>query len=91
MDNQRLAAFARLIVPFYALVNAFLLSVGYNPMPFSDEEVTAAVNAVIGAVGTLYVWFKNNNVTKEAQEAQLLYDQVKRVKEEVTVAKEEVK
>lgn len=94
MDNQRLAAFARLIVPFYALVNAFLLSVGYNLMPFSNEEVTAAVNAVIGAVGTLYVWFKNNNVTKEAQEAQeaqLLYDQVKRVKEEVTVAKEEEK
>ena len=91
MDNQRLAAFARLIVPFYALVNAFLLSVGYNPMPFSDEEVTAAVNVVIGAVGTLYVWFKNNNVTKEAQEAQLLYDQVKRVKEEITVAKEEDK
>ena len=91
MDNQRIAAFARLVVPFYALVNAFLLSLGYNPMPFSDEEVTAAVNTVIGAVGTLYVWFKNNNVTKEAQEAQLLYDQVKRVKQEVTVAKEEEK
>ena len=91
MDNQRIAAFARLIVPFYALVNAFLLSVGYNPMPFSDEEVTAAVNTVIGAIGMLHIWWKNNNVTKEAQEAQLLYDQVKRVKEEVTVAKEEDK
>lgn len=91
MDNQRIAAFARLAVPFYALVNAFLLSMGYNPMPFSDEEVTAAVNTVIGAVGTLYVWWKNSNVTKEAQEAQLLYDQVKRVKQEVTVAKEEDK
>lgn len=91
MDNQRLAAFARLIVPFYALVNAFLLSLGYNPMPFSDEEVTAAVNTVIGAVGTLYVWWKNNNVTKEAQEAQLLYDQVKRVKREVIATKEEDK
>lgn len=89
MDNQRLAAFARLIVPFYALVNAFLLSVGYNPMPFSDEEVTAAVNTVIGAVGTLYVWWKNSNVTREAQEAQLIFDQVKRVKKEVTVTKEE--
>lgn len=88
MDNQRLAAFARLIVPFYALVNAFLLSVGYNPMPFSDEEVTAAVNTLIGAVGTLYVWWKNSNVTKEAQEAQLLYDQVKRVKQEVIATKE---
>lgn len=88
MDNQRLAAFARLLVPFYALVNAFLLSLGYNPLPFSDEEVTAAVNTVIGAVGTLYVWWKNSNVTKEAQEAQLLYDQVKRVKQEITVAKE---
>ena len=53
MDNQRIAAFARLIVPFYALVNSFLLSVGYNPMPFSDEEVTAAVNTVIGAVDTV--------------------------------------
>ena len=91
MDNQRIAAFARLIVPFYALVNSFLLSVGYNPMPFSDEEVTAAVNTVIGAVGTLYVWWKNNNITREAQEAQMLHDQVKRVKEEITVAKEEDK
>lgn len=91
MDNQRIAAFARLVVPFYALVNAFLLSMGYNPMPFSDEEVTAAVNTVIGAVGTLYVWWKNNNVTQAAQEAQLLQDQVKRVRAEVIATKEEDK
>ena len=91
MDNQRIVAFARLVVPFYALVNAFLLSLGYNPMPFSDEEVTAAVNTVIGAIGTLHVWWKNSNVTREAQEAQLIYDQVKRVKQEVTVTKEEDK
>lgn len=91
MDNQRIAAFARLVVPFYALVNAFLLSMGYNPMPFSDEEVTAAVNTVIGAVGTLYVWYKNNNITREAQEAQMLHDQVKRVKQEVIATKEEDK
>lgn len=91
MDNQRIAAFARLVVPFYALVNAFLLSMGYNPMPFSDEDVTAALNTAIGAVGTLYVWWKNNNVTREAQEAQLIHDQVKRVKQEVTVTKEEDK
>lgn len=89
MDKQRIAAFARLVVPFYALVNAFLLSMGYNPMPFSDEDVTAALNTVIGAAGTLYVWWKNSNVTREAQEAQLIYDQVKRVKQEVTVTKED--
>lgn len=91
MDNQRIAAFARLVVPFYALVNAFLLSMGYNPMPFSDEDVTAALNTVIGAVGTLYVWWKNNNVTQAAQEAQLLQDQVKRVRAEVIATKEEDK
>lgn len=91
MDNQRLAAFARLLVPFYALVNAFLLSLGYNPLPFSDEEVTAGVNTVIGAVGTLYVWYKNNNVTRSAQEAQLIHDQVKRVQREVIATKEEDK
>ena len=89
MDNQRIAAFARLVVPFYALVNAFLLSMGYNPMPFSDEDVTVALNTAIGAVGTLHVWWKNSNVTREAQEAQLIYDQVKRVKQEVTVTKED--
>lgn len=33
MDNQPIATFVRLIIPFYALVNAFLLSMGYNPMP----------------------------------------------------------
>lgn len=91
MDNQRLAAFARLIVPFYALVNAFLLALGYNPLPFSEEKVTAAVNTVIGAIGTLYVWWKNNNITREAQEAQMLHDQVKRVQREVIATKEEDK
>lgn len=75
--NPRLAAFARLIVPFYALINAFLLSMGYNPMPFNEEEVTGAVNAVIGVVGTFYVWWKNANVTKEAQAAQAYLDEMK--------------
>ncbi|MCT4787665.1 MULTISPECIES: phage holin [Exiguobacterium] len=46
------------------------LSLGYNPMPFSEEQVTVGVNAVIGVAGTVYIWWENAPMTKETQEAQ---------------------
>lgn len=77
MDTQKLAAFARLIVPLYTFVNATLLASGINPLPFAEEEVAMAVNAVLGFVSTTYAWYKNANVTKEAQVAQLYLDELK--------------
>lgn len=80
MANQKTTALLRLVVPFYALVNATMLSLGYNPMPFSEEQVTVGVNAVIGVAGTIYVWWKNAPMTKEAQEAQVYLEELKKRK-----------
>lgn len=71
-------AIVRLIAPFYGMLNLILVSYGLNPMPFTEEEITIAVSAVITFVGTLYVWWKNNNITKEAQEAQRILDEKKK-------------
>ena len=80
MDNQKVAALVRLAVPLYALVNATLLALGINPLPFSEEEVSTAVTALIGFVGTVYAWWKNTPMTKEAQQAQEVLDELKRKK-----------
>lgn len=78
MDNRKPAAFARLAVPLYTLVNATLLASGVNPLPFAEEDVSMAVNAVLGFVSTTYAWYKNAPITPEAEKAQ---DYLERLKE----------
>ncbi len=62
-------AIVRLIVLIIAMVNQTLILAGYNPLPFSDEQVFEAVSTVATVLIALWAWWKNNNVTKEAQQA----------------------
>lgn len=62
-------AIVRLIVLIIALVNQTLTLAGYNPMPFSDEQIFEAVSNVATVAIALWAWWKNNSVTKEAQKA----------------------
>lgn len=70
-------AIVRLIAPFYGMLNLILVAYGLNPMPFTEEEVTIAVSSVITFAGTLYVWWKNAAITKEAQQAQFFLEELK--------------
>ncbi len=62
-------AIVRLVVLIIALVNQTLTLAGYNPLPFSEEDIYEGVSAVSTVVIALWAWWKNNSVTKEAQEA----------------------
>lgn len=79
--NDKKVAFIRLSVLVILVINQFLASVlGWNPLPFSEEEIYAGVSATFVAAQSIYVWYRNNNVTKEAEEAQEVLDELKEKK-----------
>ncbi|MFX4306574.1 holin [Exiguobacterium sp. A1_3_1] len=45
------------------MVNALLLSLGYSPIPFTPEKVGAFITGLIGVIGLIVAWWKNNNIT----------------------------
>lgn len=63
-------AITRLVIAVILLVNAVLTAKGYNPIPFNENAVTEAITQLFAAAGVVWVWWKNNNVTHEAREAQ---------------------
>lgn len=68
------AAIVRLAVLFVLFANQALMMFGWNPLPFSEEEIYAFFSTLATAAQMVYVWYRNNNVTKEAEEAQRVLD-----------------
>jgi len=62
-------ALARLIVLVVLLINQSLTMLGWNPLPFSEEQIYEGISSVATVAVGLWAWWKNNSVTKEAQEA----------------------
>lgn len=75
--NEKTVAFIRLAIPLYAFLNATLLAMGYDPLPFESEKVDAALTGAIGVFGLVAAWWKNNNITPEAQGMQKALDDKK--------------
>lgn len=59
----------RTVVLVYALINNVLVMSGINALPFESEQVEIAVSSVFTVLATMWAWWKNNSVTKEAKEA----------------------
>lgn len=70
-------AIVRLVVLVILLVNQALIVFGLNPLPFSEEQIYEAVSSVATVVVALWAWWKNNSVTKEAQEADVILREMK--------------
>lgn len=68
--NETAKAIIRLAVMAIFAVNAILTANGRNPIPFDETAFTEAVTYVVAGLSALWGWWKNNNVTKEAQAAQ---------------------
>lgn len=62
-------AIIRLIVLAILLINQALITMGWNPLPWSEDEIYEAVSSIATVIMALYAWWKNNSVTKEAQKA----------------------
>ena len=70
-------AIIRLLVATIVLLNQVLVAYGWNPIPYSEEEIYSGLSALASAITVLWIWWKNNNVTKEAQQAQKHLDELK--------------
>ncbi|WP_205774519.1 phage holin [Alkalicoccus luteus] len=66
MDKMTIARTAALAL---ALINQLLASFGYSPLPFEEQQVEIAVSSTLSAAAAVWAWWKNNSISKEAQEA----------------------
>jgi SPP1 family holin len=74
--NDR-ALMIRVTVLFYALVNQFLIAAGYSPLPFAEGEVEEFVSMLITMASTVWVGYRNTNLSDEAVAAQHQLDEMK--------------
>lgn len=56
----------RTIVLFVVLLNHLLIMMGKNPLPFSEDQMYAALSEAATIIAALWAWWKNNSFTKEA-------------------------
>ena len=70
-------ALIRLVVLVVLLINQTLMVLRWSPLPFSEEQIYEGVSSVALVVTAIYTWYKNNNVTKEAEKAQGYLNQLK--------------
>lgn len=76
-QNISYATIIRTAVLGFALINEILTITGYNPLPFSEEEVYTTLSGGLTVVVSLVTWWKNNSFTDEAIEADLFLKQLK--------------
>lgn len=70
----------RTIVLVFALINQSLVLAGWSPLPFDDIQVENAVTIVFTIAASLWTWWKNNSVTKEAKQADKYLKELKELK-----------
>ena len=89
LTGERVKAIVTILVTLFSLANAGLSLAGFNPLPFTDEQVSATLFAVVGVIGTVYGWWKNQNITSASLAGQQLVDALKKegVVHGVTAAK----
>lgn len=69
----------RTIVLLIALINQVLTTLNINPLPFSDEEIYGIVSTLVMTIASVWAWWKNNSITKNAIKAD---EYLKTLKEE---------
>ena len=76
-------AIIRLVVLAILLINQTLITMGWNPLPWSEDDIYDGVSSVATVVMAVWAWWKNNSVTKEAREADDYMKELKERKKEV--------
>lgn len=59
----------RTVIFIFALTNQFLTNRGFNPFPFSEEQLYVVLTDFFTLGAGIWVWWKNNSVTPEARKA----------------------
>lgn len=80
--NEKIKAIIRLIVMAVLMVNMGLTVAGKNPIPLDENALTEWLTVAAAGISAVYSWWKNNNVTKQAQQAQAVLNELKTGKSE---------
>jgi len=56
----------RTILLVVALVNQALTASGKNPLPFAEETIYELLTILFTVGASVWAWWKNNSITKEA-------------------------
>ena len=80
MKKTDIGTITRTVLIIIALINQGLVIAGKNPLPFEDDQIAQVISFGFTAVTALIAWWKNNNFTREAKEAQHYLDALKYVK-----------
>lgn len=81
MTKERMKALANLVIEIVVLANLVLTAMGKNPIPFDDEGALEVASYLLAAAQTLHIWWKNQNITVEAETGQRVIDDMKASKE----------
>lgn len=85
--NEKIKAIIRLIVMAVLMVNMGLTVAGKNPIPLDETALTEWLTVAAAGISAVYSWWKNNNVTKQAQQAQAVLNELKTGKTEESEVK----
>ncbi len=68
--TERVKAVIRIVALFITAINALLVAKGISPLPFNESLVTEVACYILAGIVALWNWWKNNNITDAAIEAQ---------------------
>ena len=77
VKNNKQSAIVRLVALVILMLNQALVTLGYNPLPFSDEQIYEAVSIIAVTVVAIWNWWKNNNITDVALAGQSEIERIK--------------
>lgn len=60
---------ARTVALFVVLINQMLVLLGWNPLPFGQEQAYEGVTALLTFVMSVWAWWENNSFTGAAKQA----------------------
>lgn len=72
---------ARTVVLVFALTNQVFTMLGWNPLPFSDEDVYTGCTLLLTVGASLVAWWHDNPVTQKALQ-NIEHDKRLRIEEE---------
>ena len=75
--TERVKSVAAIVAALYFVLNTVLSAFNINPLPFTNEDVSAAVSSVGAVVMTIIVWWRQNVITKAANDGHKLTTAIK--------------
>lgn len=69
VKDIRPSTYVSAVVLIFTMVNYVLNIIGKPVININENEITAWVTAIVGVVGIVYSWYKNQSITHPAQVA----------------------